>query len=227
MCAVDVDDMAHSVTEFMIQMPRQMGTHRQDIASMAVFIERHPVLARAVRDRIIEFTTDSERVRRITSAAAAEGFFRSEYYFAYDSYMNQGQATARLPSAVWVGPVVLRDHALAFDRTGSFRPGGVANIHPAPGNRVYGILWRLSPSDLRSLDSLQDQRSYARQPHTVYSLTGKRFDRCHAYSAPPDRPDSGPDAEHLSNLIEFARDAGLPTEYITELEAMHSKPQTA
>jgi hypothetical protein len=52
MCAVDVDDATRSVTEFMIQLPRHLGTHLQDIASMAVFIEGHPVLARAVRGRI-------------------------------------------------------------------------------------------------------------------------------------------------------------------------------
>ena len=106
MCAIDVDDVTHSVTEFAIQMPRQFGTHRADIASAAVFIHGHPVLAREVRDRIIEFTTDPQRVRRVMSAEAAAGFFRGEYFFAYDSYMNQGQATTRLPSAVWIGPAV-------------------------------------------------------------------------------------------------------------------------
>ena len=217
MCAVDVDDAAHSVTEFMIQMPRQLGTHRADIASTAVFIEGHPVLARAVRDRIIEFSTDPQRVRRVTSAEAVEGFFRGEYYFAYDSYMDQGQATTRLPSAVLIGPAVLRDYELVFDRTGSFRPGGVANIRPAPRNRVYGVLWRISPADLCNIDGIQDSRSYSKQLLTVYSLTGKRFDGCHIYSAAPDRQDGDPDMEHLNSLIEAARDAGLPTEYVAEL----------
>src|SRR4029077_5021739 len=127
-------------------------------------------------DRIIEFTTDPQRVRRVTSAEAAEGLFRGEYYFSYDSYMDQGQATVRLPSAVLIGPAVLRDYELVFDRTGSFRPGGVANIRPAPRNRVYGVLWRISPADLCNMDGIQDSRSYSKRLLTVYSLTGKRFD---------------------------------------------------
>lgn len=224
MCAIDVDDVTHSVTEFMIQMPRQLGTHRQDIASTAVFIEGHPVLARAVRDRIIEFTTDPQRVRRVVSVAAVEGFFQGDYYFAYDSDMNQGQATRRLPSAIWISLAVLHDYELAFDRTGSFRPGGVANIRPALGKRVYGVLWRISPADLRNLDELQDSRSYSRRPLTVFSLTGKPFGGCHTYSATSDRPDGDPDTEHLKNLIEAARDAGLPTEYVTELEGRPTGP---
>ena len=226
MCAVDVDDVAHSITEFMIQMPRQLGTHRADIASTAVFIDGHPVLARAVRDRIIEFTTDPQRVRRVTSAAAVEGFFRGEYYFAYDSFMDQGLATTRLPSAIWIGPAVLHDYELAFDRTGSFRPGGVANIRAAPGKRVYGVLWRISPADLRNMDGLQDPRAYSRRPLTVFSLTGKPFGGCHTYSAVPDRPDGDPDVEHLTSLIAAARDAGLLAEYVAELEGRRPEPAT-
>lgn len=222
MGAVDVDDTARSVTEFMIQMPRQFGTHRQDVASTAIFIKGHPVLARDVRDRILEFTKDTLRVRQVKSAAAADGFFRGEYYFAYDSYMNQGQATTRLPSAVWISLAVLHDYELAFDRTGSFRPGGVANIRPAPGKRVYGVLWRVSPADLRELDSLQDPRAYSRRPLDVFSLTGTPYRGCHTYSATPDRPDGEPDPEHLESLIEAARDAGLPTEHVAKLEGMRS-----
>jgi hypothetical protein len=224
MCAIDVDDITHSVTEFAIQMPRQLGTHRTDIASTAVFIKGHPLLAQSVRDRIIEFTTDPQRVRRVTSAEAAAGFFRGEYFFAYDSYMNQGQATTRLPSAVWIGPAVLHDHKLAFDRTGSFRPGGVANIRPAPGSRVYGVLWRISPADLHGLDGMQDPRAYSRRLVTSFSLTGQLFDECHVYSAIPDRADGDPDTEHLNSLIEAARDAGLPTDYVAELESMRPGP---
>ena len=123
MCAVDVDDVAHSITEFMIQMPRQLGTHRADIASTTVFIDGHPVLARAVRDRIIEFTTDPQQARRVTNAAAVEGFFRGEYYFAYDFFMDQGLATTRLPSAIWIGPAVLHDYELARDGGAARWPG--------------------------------------------------------------------------------------------------------
>ena len=53
---------------------------------------------------------------------------------------------------------------------------------------------------------------------SVHSLIGKRFDGCHTYSAAPDRQDGDPDIEHLNSLIKAARDAGLPTEYVTELE---------
>jgi hypothetical protein len=146
------------------------------------------------------------------------GFFRGEYFFAYDSYMNQGQATTRLPSAVWIGPAVLHDYKLTFDRTGSFRPGGVANVGPATGSRVYGVLWRISPGDLLELDGMQDPRAYSRRPLTTYSLTGKPFNECHTYFGAPDRNDSDPDIEHLNSLIEAALDVGLPTEYIATLE---------
>jgi hypothetical protein len=224
MCAIDVDDVKRNVTEFAIQMPRQLGTQHADIASTAVFIKGHPVLARSVRDRITEFTKDPERARRVRTADAVAGFFQGEYFFAYDSYMNQGQATTRLPSAVWIGPVVLHDYKLTFDRTGSFRPGGVANIRPAPGSRVYGVLWRISPGDLHDLDGMQDPRAYSRRPLTTHSLTGKPFSRCHTYSAAPDRNHCDPDIDHLNSLIEAALDVGLPADYIAALESRRPDP---
>ena len=124
-------------------------------------------------------------------------------------------------------PGGLHDYKLTFDRTGSFRPGGVANIRPAPGSRLYGVLWRISPADLRDLDGMQDPRAYSRRPLTAYSLTGKRFDGCHTYSAIPDRVDGDPDIEHLNSLIEAARDTGLPTEYVAKLESMRPTAMAA
>ena len=46
----------------------------------------------------------------MSRAEAAEGFFRGEYYFAYDSYMDQGQATTRLTWAMLMSQAVLRNY---------------------------------------------------------------------------------------------------------------------
>ena len=218
MCAIDVDDATRNISEFMIQIPRHLGAQQHDIASTAVFVEGHPTLARAVRDRILEFASDSDRARRVATAQAMDGFFRGEYLLTYDSYMDVTQTSTRFPSAIRIGPVVLHDHRLVFNRTGSYRPGGVANVEPATDSRVYGVLWRMSPSDLQAMDAAQDPRAYRRRPLTTWSLTGKRFDACHVYSAPADRVGDEPDVDHLEVMIAAARDAGLPTEYVAELE---------
>jgi hypothetical protein len=77
MCAIDPDDPAHSVTEFMIQMRRHLGTRDYDAAGTAVFIQGHPLLAQGIRDRIVELTKDSSRVARVPDAAAVATILRS------------------------------------------------------------------------------------------------------------------------------------------------------
>jgi cation transport regulator ChaC len=120
--------------------------------------------------------------------------------------------------------VVLTGHRLVFNRSGSYRPGGVANIEPAPGERVYGVLWKLAQAEFQSLDQTEDPRAYRRERLQVHSQDGQPYD-CHAYLAIPDQPDV-PDCNYLDALIQAGRDVGLPPEYLARLHARrpHSQP---
>ena len=216
-CAIDVDDASRNVAEMMIEMPRFLGTQRHHAATTAVFVEGHQMLARIFRDRIIELGSDPSIARRLHTREAATGFFRGEYYFAYGSNMDAAQMLTRCPSAMMIGPVMLPDHRLVFNRSGTYRPGGVANVEPSAGERVYGILWKMATADFSRLDDTEDPRAYRRERARVYSLRGQPYD-CHVYIAIPDQPDL-PDQDYLDSLIQVGHNAGLPPEYMTMLRA--------
>jgi hypothetical protein len=223
MCAIDVDDVSRNVAEMMVGLPRFLGTRTCKVAVTAVFAEGHQMLAQAVRDQIIGLCADPAASRRLRTAAAADGYFRGEYYFAYGSNMAPAQMAARCPSALMVCVVVLTGYRLVFNRSGSYRPGGVANIEPAPGERVYGVMWKLAETEFQSLDQTEDPRAYRRERLRVHSLDGHPYD-CHAYLAIPDQPDV-PDCNYLDALIQAGRDAGLPPEYLARLHARHPRSQ--
>ena len=216
-CAIDVDDTSRNVAEMMIEMPRFLGTQRHHAATTAVFVEGHQMLARIFRDRIIELGSDPSVARHLHTREAATGFFRGEYYFAYGSNMDAAQMLTRCPSAMMIGPVMLPEHRLMFNRSGTYRLGGVANVEPSAGERVYGILWKMATADFTRLDHTEDPSAYRRERAWVYSLRGQPYD-CHVYLAIPDQPDL-PDRDYLDSLIQAGHNAGLPPEYLTKLLA--------
>ncbi|HEY6798412.1 MAG TPA: gamma-glutamylcyclotransferase family protein, partial [Kineosporiaceae bacterium] len=131
LCAIDVDDPDRNVAEMMLQTPRYLGTRRLNLATTAMFVEGHQLLAQSFRDQILDLGTTAP-AEHLTSGPAVERFFRGEHYFAYGSNMDQAQMTQRCPSARLLGPATLPDHRLVFNRSGTYRPGRVANLQASP-----------------------------------------------------------------------------------------------
>lgn len=141
----------------------------------------------------------------------------STLYFSFGSNMSADQMRRRIGEVAFVGKAVIRDHALVFNRKGTYRAGGVASIAPAPGERVFGVLWRVPIAALRKLDEIEDVTAYRRVTMAVSGLDGvQRF--AQVYVAIPQGAFE-PDAEYLEVLIEGARAAELPAEWIATLES--------
>jgi cation transport regulator ChaC len=64
-------------------------------------------------------------------------------YFAYGSCMNL-KDIARTVDAEFVGPATLYDYRIGFTRYSPKRKGGVADIVPAPGEKMEGVLFKVS-----------------------------------------------------------------------------------
>lgn len=223
MCAIDVDDASRNVAEMMVGLPRFVGTQTRKLAVTAVFAEGHQLLAQAVRDQIISMCADTAATRRLATPEAVEGHFRGEYYFAYGSNMAPAQMAVRCPSALMVCVAVLTGYRLVFNRSGSYRPGGVANIEPHQSERVYGVVWKLAEAELQGLDQAEDPGAYYREALRVFSLDGRPYD-CHAYLAIADQGDM-PDQHYLNALIQAGRGVDLPPEYLARLQARTPQPQ--
>ena len=66
-------------------------------------------------------------------------------YFAYGSNMQRAAMARRCPGAQAVGPAILAGYQffVGIDGWGSVKPNA--------GERVYGVLWRLTPRDIAAL----------------------------------------------------------------------------
>src|SRR3972149_3417519 len=77
------------------------------------------------------------------------------FYFAYGSNMERHHMKRRCRSAKFVAAVTLRDYELNFTGTSSMWGGGVADLSPAKGKVVEGVLWDISEADLKELDEYE------------------------------------------------------------------------
>lgn len=70
-------------------------------------------------------------------------------YFAYGLNMDRAGMRQRCPGAVALGPAVLERHRFFIG------PAGWGSVRAAPGERVHGVLWRLTPRDLAVLHAYE------------------------------------------------------------------------
>jgi len=73
-------------------------------------------------------------------------------YFAYGSNMNREQMKERCPDSVLIGKAVLSNYKIAFTIFSKKRNCGCADIIPSDGDEVWGLLYKISPEDLKKLD---------------------------------------------------------------------------
>ena len=70
-------------------------------------------------------------------------------YFAYGSNMNRAAMARRCPGARAIGPATLERYKffVGIDGWGS--------VKPSAGERVHGVLWRLTPRDVAALHAYE------------------------------------------------------------------------
>jgi gamma-glutamylcyclotransferase (GGCT)/AIG2-like uncharacterized protein YtfP len=224
-CVLDPDDAIRCVVEVMLSTQRSFGVRAADVAGTAVFIEGKQNLAQDLQKRIRSLTQPDVSCRARTGQEVYALLESSEYYFAYGSNMSQEQMQQRVPGADLHGVAVLADHELVFNRRGSYRDGGVAGLRAATGSRVFGIVWRVPGSALRTLDELEDPAAYDRREVVVNLLNGQAL-TCHAYFARPQGLFK-PDPDYLEVLIGAAKEVGLPRQYVRFLEGLRSAGSTS
>ena len=141
------------------------------------------------------------------------------HYFAYGSNMNWPQMQRRCPSSRFVCVGRLSGYHFGITRHSRLRNCGTANVYPAAGKEVWGIVYDISDADLLILDGFED--GYTRKMLSVHPLEdGKRPLDALVYIAAIEDNVPRPNAEYRRLIIEGAKHWSLPTHYLTMLEAI-------
>jgi gamma-glutamylcyclotransferase (GGCT)/AIG2-like uncharacterized protein YtfP len=139
--------------------------------------------------------------------------------FAYGALMDAKRIRRLCPTARTEGAARLPDHALAFTRYSRSEKGGVADVVPALGSNVWGVLYAIRASCLEALDRYEDApRAYRREVLDVVDGQGNEREAC-VYVANR-TGDFAPSRAYRELIIRGARERGLPDEYLQELEAV-------
>jgi len=146
-------------------------------------------------------------------------------YFAYGSNMSAAVLARRLerePASFRRRRGVLTDYKLAFNKVSSTNPIiGYANVVPARGHRVEGILNELDASALARLDAIElVPHHYTRSQVTVTDGNSGSEVPAEIYTAQPAwiRPELIPLRSYLETLL--GGDDLLSVEYLAPLRVM-------
>jgi cation transport regulator ChaC len=139
------------------------------------------------------------------------------WYFAYGSNMNRAQMRARAGEILEEHPGKLENYELLFDKKARGR-SATANIHPAQGKTVHGVLYKIQESALRSLDRFEGAPvHYRRIEVTVTDAAGRKI-AAQAYIATKVEKGLYPAPHYLQGILQGADEHGLPADYIAELK---------
>jgi len=131
-------------------------------------------------------------------------------HFAYGSNMSRALMQASCPRAEAIGTATLSGWRFVIN------PEGFGSIAPHPGERVYGVLWRLSARDLAAINAYEnvDSGLYVRRHLSV---------RCGATQAialvyiARRRGEGLPRPGYIPLVVDAAREWQLPEAYIHAL----------
>ena len=149
-------------------------------------------------------------------------------YFAYGSNLDWNQMRKRCPSAKFCGMAVLRGHRLAFTRLSRKRGCGAADVIPAAGSNVWGVVYEITEREVEFLDKSEGYRpgretnSYIRKECQV-AMEGDDDSPMAvvSYFAHRENNPPLPNQEYKVQILGGARFWHLPEEYIINtLEAI-------
>jgi gamma-glutamylcyclotransferase len=153
------------------------------------------------------------------------------WYFSYGSNMDLDdlrewceRADRPVVQPRQTAPALLRNYRLCFNYYSRGRGGGAANIIPAPGETVYGLVMDLSPTDFATVSAKEGAPRYYRQ----VELDVERFDGrlvrgvrgfqvTDGLQTPDHQP---PTAAYLALIVRNARRYGFPADYVRVLESV-------
>ena len=140
------------------------------------------------------------------------------WHFAYGSNMSRAQMKSRAGEILEERRGRLENYEVVFNK--KVRGGtATANIRPAPGKVVEGVLYKINESALRSLDRFEGApEHYRRIEVNVVDANGQRVP-AQAFLANKVEKGLRPAPHYFKTILEGAIEHALPAEYIEGLKA--------
>jgi gamma-glutamylcyclotransferase len=140
------------------------------------------------------------------------------WYFAYASNMNRAQMRARAGEILEEKLGRLENYELAFNK--KVRGGSAgANIRPAPGKSVEGVLYKINESAFRNLDRFEGAPVHYRRIEVTVRDSEDRAVPAQAFIATKVEKGLHPAAHYLKTILDGAAEHNLPAEYVARIRA--------
>jgi gamma-glutamylcyclotransferase len=145
-------------------------------------------------------------------------------YFAYASNMAHEVMARLCPRHAYLGIARLADYHLAFTRRSLKTGTGVADIVPARGKVVWGVLYEIGNRELDAVDRKEGYGwAYTRVTVPVRLEADGQDRNAVTYVVLSREPtEVPPSRRYLRQVIAAARERGLPAQYVQRLEAVNT-----
>lgn len=140
------------------------------------------------------------------------------WYFAYASNMSRAQMKSRAGEIFEERPARLENYEPVFNKKA--RGGSAtANIRPAAGQAVEGVLYKINEGAFRTLDRFEGApQHYRRIEVSIVDGSGQRV-AAQVYIATKVEKGLRPAPHYLKTILDGAREHGLPEEYLRKIQA--------
>jgi len=143
------------------------------------------------------------------------------WHFAFASNMSRAQMRARAGEILEERPGRLENYELVFNKKVRGGTGG-ANLRPAPGKFVLGVLYKIHESAFRNLDRFEGvPQHYRRIEVSVQDPSGRTIP-AQVFIATKVDKSLRPAPHYLKSILEGATEHQLPADYIESIKAAAS-----
>jgi len=146
----------------------------------------------------------------------------TSWYFAYGSNVSRKQLQTRAGAAPEEINGELKNYELVFNK--KVRGGtATANIRPATGKSVHGVLYKLPENSYRALDRFEGAPEHYRRIEVRVIAQDAREIPAQVYIATKVEKGLRPAPHYLQSIVEGAAEHGLPENYVQEIREAAAK----
>jgi hypothetical protein len=140
-------------------------------------------------------------------------------YFAFGSNLDAEQMAERCPGSRAAFRARLADHRIAFTHPSRRWGGGAADIVPAPGECVWGLVWELADGQLEVMDGYE--LGYERALVRVHDAAGQPH-LASTYRV-RDKGEHRPTRLYLDKMLRWGARWEFPDDYLAHLRAVPTR----